>query len=109
MGNKQPLGLSCDVGKARIATGGLRASIISPRTSYRLDNRQCSGDAKDSGEPEVAHCQRETTAKSSECRERDQLVQAWVPSFHAPFGGSGFGKDAKRYEPLVGARLRAGQ
>src|SRR5215813_15467192 len=78
MGNKQPLGLSCDVGKARIATGGLRASIISPRTSYRLDNRQCSGDAKDSGEPEVAHCQRETTAKSSECRERDQLVQSSV-------------------------------
>jgi len=35
--------------------------------------------AKDSGEPEVAHCQREATAKSSECRERDQLVQ---PSVH---------------------------
>jgi hypothetical protein len=25
-------------------------------------------------------------------------------AFHAPFGRSGFGKDAKRYEPLVGAR-----
>jgi hypothetical protein len=50
---------------------------VSARTSYRLDSRYCTGGAKDSSEEEIAHFQRETTAKSSEPRKRDQLLKAW--------------------------------
>jgi hypothetical protein len=50
-------------------------SLKRPRPPYRLDCRDCG---KDSGKEEVAHCKRETTAKSSESRKREQLLQSWV-------------------------------
>jgi hypothetical protein len=49
----------------RIATG-----IILLQTSYRLDNRNYAGGAKDSDKQEVALHRRQTTPKRSQRRER---------------------------------------
>ena len=46
-------------------------SIISARTSFRLDNRHCAGGTKDSGKQEVAQCQGETAPQGGERRQCD--------------------------------------
>jgi hypothetical protein len=46
--------------------------IISP-TSYRLDNRNQAGGAKDSDAEEVISRRRKTTSERSQRRERDQF------------------------------------
>jgi hypothetical protein len=53
-------------------------AIISLQTSYRLDNRNCAGDAKDSDKQEVALHRRQTTTKRSQRGERGQLPHPWV-------------------------------
>src|SRR5262249_59315899 len=65
--------------------------MISARTSYRLDNRHCTGGAKDSGEYQVALRQRKTTAPNCEqctprttrpsarCRTAVWALVAWSP------------------------------
>jgi hypothetical protein len=53
-------------------------SLKRPRPPYRLDCRHCADCGKDSGKEEVAHCKRETTAKSSESSKREQLLQSRV-------------------------------
>jgi hypothetical protein len=60
-------------GKARIATG-----IVSLQTSYRLDDRNHAGGAKDSDKQEVALHSRQTTTKRSQRGERGQLPHPWV-------------------------------
>src|SRR5262245_56327460 len=60
-------------GKARIATG-----IVSLQTSYRLDDRDHAGGAKDSDKQEVALHRRQTTTKRSQRGERGQLPHPWV-------------------------------
>jgi hypothetical protein len=47
--------------------------MISPQTSYRFDNRNYTGGAKESDEQEVALRRRKTTTKRSQRREHDQL------------------------------------
>jgi len=56
---------------------GLRP-IISPQTSYRLDNRNYTGGAKESDEQGVTLCHRKTTTKRRQRRERGQLRHARV-------------------------------
>src|SRR5262249_36676513 len=51
---------------------------ISPQTSYRLDNRNYTGGAKESDEQEVTLCHRKTTTKRRQRRERGQLRHARV-------------------------------
>ena len=50
---------------------------VSPKTSYRLDNRHCAGDTKNSGEKQVIVGQRKTTTKACEQGKRDQVPQGW--------------------------------
>jgi hypothetical protein len=38
--------------------------MISPQTSYRLDNRYCAGEAKNSDEKQIAVSRREATTKA---------------------------------------------
>src|SRR5262245_12535360 len=47
--------------------------MISPPTSYRLDNCRCARRAKDNDEHQVALHRRKNTTKRSQCREHDQL------------------------------------
>jgi hypothetical protein len=55
--------------------GGItpESAPISPQTSYRLDNRNYTGGAKESDEKEVTLRRRKTTTKPSQRREHDQL------------------------------------
>ncbi len=50
---------------------------VSPKTSYRLDNRHGAGDTKNSGEKQVIVGQRKTTTKPCEQGKRDQVPQGW--------------------------------
>ena len=60
--------------------------MISPQTSYRLDNCHCARRAKDSDEQQVALHRRKTTTKRSQRREHDQLPHLRVhlqDTFHS--------------------------
>jgi hypothetical protein len=52
--------------------------MISLQTSYRLDNRNYAGRAKDSDKQQVALHRRKTTTKRSQRREHDELPHPWV-------------------------------
>jgi hypothetical protein len=52
--------------------------MISPQTSYRLDNRNYAGGAKESDEQKITLPRGKTTAKRSQRRERGQLPHPWV-------------------------------
>jgi hypothetical protein len=52
--------------------------MISPQTSYRFDNRNYTGRAKDSDEQQVTLPCRKTTTKRSQRREHYQLPHPWV-------------------------------
>jgi hypothetical protein len=49
----------------------------SHRLSYRLDNRHCAGEAKNSDEKQVVVSQRNATTKARKQGKRDQLSKAW--------------------------------
>jgi hypothetical protein len=64
-----------------------RTPDISPQTSYRLDNRNYTGGAKQSDEQQVTMRRRKTTTKRGQRREHDQLPHPWVhlqDTFHLP-------------------------
>ena len=52
--------------------------MISLKMSYRLDNRNYAGHAKDSDEQQAALHRRKTTTKRSQRREHYQLPHPWV-------------------------------